>query len=122
MKTKYLYALLLPLLLSVMVTPVAFAACEPEPPDNHCGETGYTPGFWKHNIRVALEYTRGSYSAFDDGTKVTKADLETWAGQIGVSLIDALADLTARGPGMNVVRDAMANDFNAAAGFGPFNG
>jgi hypothetical protein len=120
MKTKYLYALLLPLLLSVMVTPVAFAECDPEPPDNHCNGTGYTPGFWKHNIRVALELTRGSYSAFDDGTKVTEVDLLTWAGDIGVSLEEALEDLTARGPGSEATRTDMANAFNAAAGFGPF--
>lgn len=83
-------------------------------------ETGYTPGFWKHNIGVALGYNNGAYSAFRDGTKLTAAMLQTYAATVGVTLQEAYAALTAKGPHMDTVRANMANAFNAAAGYGPF--
>ncbi len=83
-------------------------------------EPGYTPGFWKHNIGVYLGENPGKYSAFRDGTKLTAAMLEGYAAIVGVSLEEAYEDLSARGPGMNMVRADMANAFNAAAGYGPF--
>ena len=84
--------------------------------------TGYTPGFWKHNIGVALGYNRGSYSAFRDGTKLTAALLEMYAATAGVTLQEAYTALTARGnrAGQAQIRADMANAFNAAAGYGPF--
>ena len=98
--------------------------------NNHCHlpveiyslplETGYTPGFWKHNIGVALGYNNGAYSAFRDGTKLTLAMLQTYAATVGVTLKQAYQALSARGPHMDTVRADMANAFNAAAGFGPF--
>jgi len=81
---------------------------------------GYTPGFWKHNIGVALGYNPGAYSAFRDGTKLTAAMLAGYATTVGVTLEAAYAALSAKGPGMNTVRADMANAFNAAAGYGPF--
>jgi hypothetical protein len=81
---------------------------------------GYTPGFWKHNIGVALGYNPGNYSAFRDGTKLTEAMLQGYATTIGVTLQEAYDALTAKGPGMDMVRADMANAFNAAAGYGPF--
>jgi hypothetical protein len=82
--------------------------------------TGYTPGFWKHNIGVALGYNNGAYSAFRDGTKLTAEMLQTYAATVGVTLKQAYQALTARGPHMDTVRADMANAFNTAAGFGPF--
>jgi hypothetical protein len=81
---------------------------------------GYTPGFWKHNIGVALGYNKGAYSAFRDGTKLTLVMLQGYAATVGVTLQEAYEDLTAIGPGMDTVRADMANAFNAAAGYGPF--
>ena len=85
-----------------------------------CREPGYTPGFWKHNIGVYLGENPGKYSAFRDGTKLTADRLENIAAAVPVSLPDAYAALTAKGPGMNTVRDNMANDLNYAAGYSDF--
>jgi hypothetical protein len=87
---------------------------------HHPSGPGYTPGFWKHNIGVALGYNPGEYSAFRDGTKLTLAMLQGYATIVGVTLQEAYGALTARGPGMDTVRANMANAFNAAAGYGPF--
>jgi hypothetical protein len=86
---------------------------------------GFTPGFWKHNIGVALGYNPGKYSAFEggplDGVKVTEAKLLELAGIVGVSLEEAYAAVNAKGgPPNNMIRADMANAFNAAAGYGPF--
>lgn len=83
-------------------------------------EPGYTPGFWKHNIGVALGYNPGDYSAFSDGTKLTAAMLAGYATTVGVTLEEAYEALSAKGPGMDTVRADMANAFNTAAGYGPF--
>jgi hypothetical protein len=86
---------------------------------------GFTPGFWKHNIGVALGYNPGKYSAFKDGpldgVKVTEAKLLELAGIVGVSLEEAYNAVNAKGgPPNNMIRADMANAFNAAAGYGPF--
>ena len=85
-------------------------------------ETGYTPGFWKHNIGVALGYNKGHYSAFRDGTKLTAAMLQGYAAIVGVTLQEAYAAVSAKGntEGQAQIRADMANAFNAAAGYGPF--
>jgi hypothetical protein len=85
-------------------------------------EPGYTPGFWKHNIGVALGYNRGSYSAFRDGTKLTMEMLEGYATTVGVTLQEAYDAVSAKGnrEGQASIRANMANAFNAAAGYGPF--
>jgi len=82
-------------------------------------EAGYTPGFWKHNIGVALGYNPGAYSAFNDGTKLTKAMLEGYAATVGVTLQEAYDALNTKGQPASTRID-MANAFNAAAGYGPF--
>lgn len=43
---------------------------DPEVPEpTMCGcVPGYTPGFWKHNIRVLLDLTNGKHSSYDRGT------------------------------------------------------
>ena len=83
---------------------------------------GYTPGFWKHNIGVALGYNRGDYSAFRDGTKLTLALLQGYAATVGVTLEEAYAAVSAKGntEGEAQIRADMANAFNEAAGYGPF--
>jgi len=83
---------------------------------------GYTPGFWKHNIGVALGYNRGDYSAFSDGTKLTAEMLAGYAATVGVTLEEAYAAVSAKGntEGQAQIRADMANAFNAAAGYGPF--
>ena len=106
-------------LLFALAVPFVFAECEPPCPPCEC--TGYTPGFWKHNIGVALGYNRGDYSAFRDGTKLTLAMLQGYAATVGVTLEEAYAALSAHGfEGADQVRANMANAFNAAAGYGPF--
>ena len=121
MKTKYFIAFLIPLLFATLAIPaVSAGSCCP------CRCRGFTPGFWKHNIRVALDYP-GRFSVFDrgplEGTRVTEAMLLGWAASIDGSLTlqDALDALTARGPGSRSIRADMANAFNDAAGYGPFN-
>jgi hypothetical protein len=83
---------------------------------------GYTPGFWKHNIGVALGYNRGEYSAFRDGTKLTAAMLAGYATTVGVTLEEAYAAVSAKGntEGQAQIRADIANAFNAVAGYDPF--
>jgi hypothetical protein len=87
---------------------------------------GLSPGFWKHNVRVALGYP-GRYSVphegelrMDYGKIVGLA--ETATGETGTAALEAaLAALTARGRGSEAVRLAMANAFNDAAGYTPYS-
>jgi len=99
-------------MVALMISTIAVSAV------NAC--TGYTPGFWKHNIGVYLGLNPGAYSAFEDGTKLTGTMLEGWADTVGVTLQEAYDALTAKGPGMDTVRADMANAFNTAAGFDNF--
>jgi hypothetical protein len=86
-----------------------------------CDKPGLSPGFWKHNIQVALGLKKGSFSSPHEGEPhLTAADLQGWADAIPVTLEDALAALQAKGPGSDVIRLDMANAFNAAAGFCPY--
>jgi len=101
------------MLLALMV-PMVFAN------GNGNGEPGYTPGFWKHNIGVAIGENPGGYSAFSDGTKLTEVMLQGYADLVPVTLPEAYEALSAKGPGMNTVRADMANAFNDAAGLGPY--
>jgi hypothetical protein len=86
---------------------------------------GLSPGFWKHNIRVALEYP-GSYSVpheceprMDYDTILHLAEIAT--GQTGTAALEAALDaLTTRGLGGDAVRLDMANAFNDAAGYTPY--
>lgn len=87
---------------------------------------GLSPGFWKHNVRVALEYL-GEYSVPHEGESrlsygriVALAEMAT--GETGSDALEqALNDLTARGPGSESVRLDMANAFNYAAGYAPYS-
>ncbi len=87
---------------------------------------GLSPGFWKHNIRVALKYP-GSYSVPHEGEPRINYEkivylAETATGEKGTDALEvALEALTAKGPGSDVVRLDMANAFNAAAGYTPYN-
>jgi len=87
---------------------------------------GFTPGFWKHNIRVALGYP-GRFSSFDDsGDHLTYEEVLGYVEATGLwgtgtsALEAALADLTAKGPGSDMIRRDAANALNHVAGFGDF--
>jgi len=87
---------------------------------------GFTPGFWKHNIRVALGYP-GNYSSFDDGGEhLTYSEVLGYVEATGLwgtgtpALEGALADLTAKGPGSDVIRRDAANALNHVAGYGDY--
>ena len=88
---------------------------------------GLSPGFWKHNVKVALELNRGSYSVPHEGEDrmnynriVALAEIAT--GLIGKSALDAaLVDLEAKGQGSDGIRLSMCNAFNAAAGYEPYS-
>jgi hypothetical protein len=85
-------------------------------------ESGYTPGFWKHNIGVCLGYRPGHFSAFNDGTKLSCTLLESYTAAAGYTLEEAWIALNAKGNknGEAAIRADCANAFNAAAGYGPF--
>jgi hypothetical protein len=125
----------------ISIVPVAFVAlmitnvyaisvpapvfCEPRCP-------GFTPGFWKHNIRVYLGETNGKYSAFEggplDGVKLTDDMMDdlldiinakiTSLGYPALTFEDALNYL--KGPGWSADRTNTANCFNWAAGYGAY--
>jgi hypothetical protein len=86
---------------------------------------GLSPGFWKHNVRVALEYP-GEYSVphcgeprIDYPTILGYAEAAT--GETGEDALWAALDaLTAKGPGSAMIRLDMCNEFNAAAGYTPY--
>ena len=102
----------------------------PEPPT--CGTcSGFTPGFWKHNIKVRLGLTNGKYSAFSRdgtmylaGTKLTDTIMDDLLSaintQYGTSLTFAELYTALRGPGWSADRTNAANLFNEAAGYGPY--
>jgi hypothetical protein len=90
------------------------------------GPPGFTPGFWKHNIRVALEFP-GHYSSFDDsGDHLTYGEVLGYVEATGLwgtgtsALEAALADLTAKGPGSEMIRRDAANALNHVAGYGDY--
>jgi hypothetical protein len=99
-------------------TPVQISIVELELPPE--GE-GLSPGFWKHNIKVALGLSRGSFSSPHEGEPhITEAELLALAAKIPVTLEDALTALQAKGPGSATIRLDMANAFNMAAGYGEY--
>ncbi len=86
---------------------------------------GFTPGFWKHNIGIAIGEANGAYSAFQggplDGQKCSATLLNNLAAIVGVSLEEAYEVMSTGGGGaIAQARIDMANAFNAAAGYGPF--
>jgi hypothetical protein len=94
-----------------------------------CREPGYTPGFWKHNIGICIGEKNGKHSCFADGTRLDCTMLNGYLAYINANypapydeydLADAYADLNAKGPGSESIRMDMANAFNDAAGYGPY--
>lgn len=79
----------------------------------------YTPGYWKHNVRVYVE-GRGSYAADIDGVKESDALMECYEAWIqvnrdpGFTLENANADFWLRGPGVQARRQQLADWFNFA--------
>lgn len=86
---------------------------------------GLSPGFWKHNVRVALGYP-GRYSVPHEGEPRVDYDTilalaEEATGETGTDALNAaLAALTAKGRGSATIRLDMANAFNDAAGYTPY--
>jgi hypothetical protein len=95
------------------------------PAPNFCGclPCGFSPGFWKHNLRVYLDYTKGKYSAFEggplDGVKLTDEMMESFLDDIGsFTAEEALGYLMERG--WSTDRTNTANWFNKVTGYGPY--
>ncbi len=84
-----------------------------------CKLDGLSPGFWKHHVRVYLGYP-GRYSVPHNDPRITDGILDGYLATIGVSAQVAYDALSARGPGMAAIRLEMANNFNAAAGYGEY--
>jgi hypothetical protein len=87
---------------------------------------GLSPGFWKHNVRVALEYP-GEYSVPHEGDSPVDYDMIVYLAKLAtgetdntLALLAALADLTATGPGSEMIRLDMANLFNLYAGYADY--
>jgi hypothetical protein len=88
---------------------------------------GMSPGFWKHNIGVALGTANGAFSAFEggplDGVKVTPtmlnnflADIKTATG-ISTLTLGQLLDMLSMHGNNAVIRDNAANWLNWVAGY-----
>ena len=113
-----------------MITSV-YAQVIPNPfPCGSCRERGFTPGFWKHNLKVYLGGP-GHYSAFSrdgiydlDGTKLDDDSMEQIikAFNIHVSGTYTAEELLAflKEKGWSENRIYTANWFNKICGFGPF--
>jgi len=100
--------------LAVLTLMVPFAfACEPPL------EPGYSPGYWKHNVRVYVE-DRGSYSGGE-----TAASMEYYASVIagahsGFTLEWANMVFWSKDKTLKSMWLTVANWFNAAAGLAPY--
>ena len=79
----------------------------------------YTPGYWKHNVRVYVE-AQGSYSADIDGVKESAALMECYEAWIqanrdpSFTLEDANIDFWLRGHSVQTRRQQLADWFNFA--------
>jgi hypothetical protein len=122
MKYKRLLVMAAVAMLALMVAPV-FAYTPP-----CCCTPGRTPGFWKHNLGVALEISKGSYSSIYDDVKLTYDDMVYLVGTY--TLFPAGVDtpteqlqwfydlVNTKGGGAEgaSIRNMAANFLNAAAG------
>jgi len=95
--------------LMISIVPSVFACYE------------YTPGYWKHNVRVYVE-GRGSYAADIDGVKESDASMEAYEAWIhaniysGFTLECANVVFWLRGRGVQPMRQVLADWFNFAKG------
>ncbi len=81
----------------------------------------YTPGYWKHNVTVYVENRDPrSYAADVDGIKESDASMEAYEAWIiahidgSFTLGKAYADFWARGQGVQIKRQELADWFNLA--------
>jgi hypothetical protein len=137
---KTLISLVAVAIVALMITTVYAPPTIPPPtipPPTFCdGCPGFTPGFWKHNIKVRLSHepynlglTNGAYSAFEggplDGIKLTDGLMDGYLAAINAELGASytFAELLAylEGPGWSADRTNTANWFNYVAGYGPYN-
>ena len=125
---KKLTLSLLAISVVILMTTSVYAQIPDPPTLCGCPPDGFTPGFWKHNIRVYLDLTNGKYNAFGsgprEGEKLTDETMENLLDAINLEtgstytfpiLLDAL-----NGPGWSVDRTNAANWLNWAAGYGPY--
>lgn len=88
-------------------------------PASACYE--YTPGYWKHNVTVYIENRDPrTYAADADGVKESNALMVTYAAWIAAhkdnsfTLQSAYNAFWARGPGVQITRQQLADWFNEA--------
>lgn len=126
---KALIGMLAVTLVALMMTS-ASAQCI-TPMTYYCDQRcpGLTPGFWKHNIEVRLGLTKGAYSAFPNGTKLTDGMMDDLLWAVRWELGDRsepywftfeLALNYLKGNGWSADRTNVANWFNWEAGFNPY--
>jgi len=109
MKSKIVIAIAAVALLSVMIA--SANACYLAP--------GRTPGYWKHNINVAMG-GNGAYSWYHDNVKLDKATVVAIVAAAGFpSLQDALTALSPPSPA--ATRDGACFKLNTAALLDPYN-
>jgi hypothetical protein len=78
----------------------------------------YTPGYWKHNVRVYVE-GRGSYAADYSGVKESDDSMECYEAWLRANVGDfslewANDEFWMRGPGRQPVRQMIADLLNEA--------
>jgi hypothetical protein len=117
---KILLALAAVALLAVLMPTALACGCVRIPPGCHC-VPGRTPGYWKHNIGVYCGEAHGAYSWYFGNVKLNDATVGYILTQAGVTCEEALAALSARGPGSEVIRNRMNFRLNIAANLNPFN-
>jgi len=122
MKYKILLAMAAVAMLALMVAP-AFAYTPP-----CCCTAGRTPGFWKHNLGVALGISPGDYSSIYDDVKLTYDDMVYLVGTFDSFPADVdtpteqlqwfydLVNTKGGGADGAATRNMAANFLNAAAG------
>ena len=113
MKTKRIILVVALAALIVSMVPSVFAC--------RCIDR-YTPGYWKHNVRVYVK-EKGSYAADYDRVKESDASMGQYEAWIiahidsSFTLEDANDDFWARGSGVQARRQQLANWFNWAKAF-----
>ena len=102
MRTKRAFGMAVLLSIMLLAIPTAFA-CEPPP------EPGHSPGYWKHQCQVWVT-GRGHLHE----TNIEWLATQTSAGDVYA------AYAIFKDPGLNWMWLDLANEFNAAAGYGPY--
>lgn len=84
--------------------------------------SGLSPGFWKHNIAVALGAPGSHSRPYEGAPHLTDQDMNDYLALTEfATLEEALEAFNAKGKGSATIRLDACNQFNAAAGFLPYN-